>query len=98
MEWKKKEQAVKKTQNEAEKAESAVERARAKDTRNTNAEMARMARVGRRLFTSSLFRLLRRNLYSKSATATFCCYPTTNAKQFCQKGLNGPRLRVPAVE
>jgi hypothetical protein len=46
---KKKEQASKKAQDEAEKIERAVQRALAKDTRETNAEMARMARIDNRL-------------------------------------------------
>jgi hypothetical protein len=48
---KKKEQALKKAQEEAEKAERAQKRAIAKDTRETNAEMARIAKIDRRLFT-----------------------------------------------
>jgi hypothetical protein len=47
---KRKEQASKKAQDEAEKIERAVQRALAKDTRETNAEMARMARIDNRLF------------------------------------------------
>jgi hypothetical protein len=47
---KKKEQAFKKALDEAEKIERAVQRALAKDTRETNAEMARMARIDNRLF------------------------------------------------
>jgi hypothetical protein len=45
---KKQEQILKKAQEQvekAEKAEKAVQRALAKDTRETNAEMARLARV-----------------------------------------------------
>lgn len=51
MEQKKKEQALKKAQEEADKAERAYQRAQAKDTRETNAEMARMAKVKQCLFT-----------------------------------------------
>jgi hypothetical protein len=48
----KKEQAVvKKAQEEAEKRERAVQRATAKDAKDTNAEMARMAKIDKRLFT-----------------------------------------------
>lgn len=47
---KKKEQASKKAQNEIQKIGRAVQRAQAKDTRETHAEMARMARIDRRLF------------------------------------------------
>jgi hypothetical protein len=47
---KKKEQASKKAHDEAEKIERAVQRALAKDTRETNAKMARMARIDNRLF------------------------------------------------
>jgi hypothetical protein len=48
---KKKEQALKKTQEELEKTERAHQRAVAKDTRETNNEMARMAKINQRLFT-----------------------------------------------
>jgi hypothetical protein len=48
---KKKEQALKKAQEEVEKAERAHQRAVAKDIRDTSAEIARMARVNKRLFT-----------------------------------------------
>jgi hypothetical protein len=48
---KKKEQALKKAQEEADKAERAIQRAQAKDTRETNVEMARMARIKDSLFT-----------------------------------------------
>jgi hypothetical protein len=48
---KKQEQILKKAQKQAEKAEKAAQRALAKDTRETNAEMARLARVDKRLFT-----------------------------------------------
>lgn len=48
---KKAQQALKKVQTEAEKADRAMVRARAKDTRETNAEMGRMARIDPRLFT-----------------------------------------------
>jgi hypothetical protein len=48
---KKKEQAFKKAQEEVEKAERAHQRAVAKDTRDSSAEIARMARVNKRLFT-----------------------------------------------
>jgi hypothetical protein len=47
---KRKEQALKKAQQEAEKTERAHQRAVAKDTRDTNAEMARMANSYARLF------------------------------------------------
>jgi hypothetical protein len=42
--------ALKKAQQEAEKTERAHQRAVAKDTRDINAEMARMAKVYKRLF------------------------------------------------
>jgi hypothetical protein len=48
---KKNKQALKKVQEEAAKTERAQKRAIAKDTRETNAEMARMAKIDRRLFT-----------------------------------------------
>jgi DDE superfamily endonuclease/helix-turn-helix, Psq domain len=48
---KKHEQTLKKAQIEAEKAERALQRARAKETREINAEMGRMARINPRLFT-----------------------------------------------
>jgi hypothetical protein len=48
---KKKEQALKKAQEEAEKAQRVIQRAQAKDTRETNAEMARMAKIKDSLFT-----------------------------------------------
>jgi hypothetical protein len=51
MRQKKKEQAPKKTQEELEKAERAHQRAVAKNTRETNNEMARMAKINQRLFT-----------------------------------------------
>ncbi len=47
---KKKAQMLKKAQEEAEKAERAVQRAVAKDTRETNAEMGRMAKIKQCLF------------------------------------------------
>jgi hypothetical protein len=50
MEQKKKEQGQKKAEEEAAKVGRAIERAQAKDTRETNAEMTRMGRVDRRLF------------------------------------------------
>jgi DDE superfamily endonuclease len=48
---KKKEQTLKKAQEEADKTERAFQRAQAKDTRETHAEMARMARIKQCLFT-----------------------------------------------
>jgi hypothetical protein len=48
---KKKEQALKKAQEEAQKAERVIQRAQAKDARDTNVEMARMARVKDTVFT-----------------------------------------------
>ena len=48
---KKKEQALKKAQEEADKAERAFQRAQAKNARDTNAEMARMARIKKSVFT-----------------------------------------------
>jgi hypothetical protein len=51
MEQKKEEQTFKKAQEEAEKADRAIRRAVAKDTRDTNNEMARMAKIDKRLFT-----------------------------------------------
>ncbi len=48
---KKKEQMRKKAQQEADKAERAIQRAKAKDTREINAEMARMAKIKESLFT-----------------------------------------------
>jgi hypothetical protein len=50
MEEKKKKQAVKMAQNQAEKTQRAIQRALAKDTRETNTGMARMARIDHRLF------------------------------------------------
>jgi hypothetical protein len=47
----KKEQALKKTQEELKKTERAHQRAVAKDTREINNEMARMAKINQRLFT-----------------------------------------------
>jgi DDE superfamily endonuclease/helix-turn-helix, Psq domain/Tc5 transposase DNA-binding domain len=47
---KRKAQNLKRAQEEADKAERAVRAAMAKDARNTNAEMARMAKTDRRLF------------------------------------------------
>lgn len=47
----KKEQALKKALEEVGKAERAHQRAVAKDTRDTSAEIARMARVNKCLFT-----------------------------------------------
>jgi hypothetical protein len=49
-EQKKHQQTLKKAQMEVEKAERAQQRAVAKGARKTNAEMARMARIDRRLF------------------------------------------------
>ena len=51
MEQKKKEQALKKAQKEADKAERAFQRAQAKDTCETHAEMARLGRIKQCLFT-----------------------------------------------
>ncbi len=48
---KKKEQALKKAQEEANKAERAQQRALAKNARDTNAEMGRMAKIQKSLFT-----------------------------------------------
>jgi hypothetical protein len=48
---KKKEQMLKKAQEEADRAERAIQRAVAKDTRETNTEMARMAKINQCLFT-----------------------------------------------
>ena len=42
---------LKKVQEETDKAERAIQHAMAKDTRETNAEMARMAKVKQGLFT-----------------------------------------------
>jgi AAA15 family ATPase/GTPase len=50
MEEKKKEQARKKAQEEAEKLEKAIRRAVIKDARDTNTELARMAKIDKRLF------------------------------------------------
>jgi hypothetical protein len=50
MEEKKKEQARKKAQEETEKLEKAIRRAVAKDARDTNTELARMAKIDKRLF------------------------------------------------
>jgi hypothetical protein len=46
----KKEQALKKAQEEEKKEERAIQRAQAKDTREINAEMRQMARINKRLF------------------------------------------------
>jgi predicted component of type VI protein secretion system len=48
---KKKEQTLKKANEEAEKAERVIQRAQAKDARETNAEMVRMAKIKDSLFT-----------------------------------------------
>jgi hypothetical protein len=48
---KKEQAALKKTYKEAEKRERAIRRATAKDAKDTNAEMARMAKIDKRLFT-----------------------------------------------
>jgi hypothetical protein len=50
MEEKKHQQALKRVQMEAEKAGRAEQRAVAKDAREINAEIARMARIGKILF------------------------------------------------
>lgn len=50
VEQKKKEQALKKTQEEADKAERAFCRVQARDAREINAEMARMAKIKQCLF------------------------------------------------
>jgi hypothetical protein len=47
---KKEQGAVKKAQEEAERRERAIRRATAKDAKDTNAEMARMAKIDKRLF------------------------------------------------
>jgi hypothetical protein len=47
---KKEQAAVKKAQEEAERRERAIRRATAKDAKDTNAEMARMAKIDKRLF------------------------------------------------
>jgi hypothetical protein len=47
---KRKEQNLRRAQEEADKAERAVRAAMAKDPRNTNAELARMAKIDRHLF------------------------------------------------
>jgi hypothetical protein len=51
MRQKKKEQALKKAQEEAKKEERAIQRAQAKGTREINAEMRQMARIDKRLFS-----------------------------------------------
>ncbi len=48
---KKKEQMLKKAKEEADKAERAIQRSVAKDTRETNAEMIRMTKIKQCLFT-----------------------------------------------
>ena len=48
---KKKEQMLKKAKEEADKAERAIQHAAAKDTREINAEMSRLAKIKQRLFT-----------------------------------------------
>jgi hypothetical protein len=47
---KKKEQALKKAQEEADKAQRAIRRAEAKDARDTTTEMARMGKIKQSLF------------------------------------------------
>jgi hypothetical protein len=51
MQQKKGQIALKRAEEEAEKVERAIRRATAKDAKEINAEMARMAKVDRRLFT-----------------------------------------------
>ena len=48
---KKKEQMLKKTKEEADKTERAIQYAAAKDAREINAEMSRLAKIKQRLFT-----------------------------------------------
>ena len=48
---KKKEQMFKKTKEEADKTERAIQHAAAKDAREINAEMSRLAKIKQRLFT-----------------------------------------------
>jgi hypothetical protein len=43
--------ALKRAEEEAEKIERAIRRATAKDAKEINAEMARMAKIDKRLFT-----------------------------------------------
>jgi hypothetical protein len=48
---KKEQMALKRAAEEADKVERAIRRATAKDAKETNAEMARMAKIDKRLFT-----------------------------------------------
>jgi hypothetical protein len=48
---KKEQMALKRAADEADKIERAIRRATAKDAKETNAEMARMAKIDKRLFT-----------------------------------------------
>ena len=51
MQQKKEQMALKRAEEEAEKVERAIRRATAKDAKEINVEMARMAKIDRRLFT-----------------------------------------------